>query len=112
MGPSKKRPYSLHLWTLQAGSTVSGFKGELKYAQVLDHLSYLVDLLRQLVEVCWRGPVPRHVVVLPEDVAPRGVEAEGAQDQHEVRPLETLQCHQDTKLKISATSKVQGDPSP
>ena len=74
--------------------------------------SYLVDLLRQLIEVSWGGPVPRHVVVLPEDVAPRGVEAEGAQDQHEVRPLETLQCHQDTKLKISATSKVQGDPSP
>ena len=68
--------------------------------------SYLVDLLRQLIEVSWGGPVPRHVVVLPEDVAPRGVEAEGAQDQHEVRPLETLQCHQDTKLKISATSMI------
>ena len=51
----------------------------------------LVDLLRELVEVGRGGPVAGHVVVLPEDVAPRRVEAERAQDQHEVRPLETLQ---------------------
>ena len=47
-----------------------------------------------------RGPVPGHVVVLPEDVAPGGVEAEGAQDEHEVLPFETLQCEQN-KLKIA-----------
>ena len=50
----------------------------------------LVNLLRQLVEVGGRGPVPGHVVVLPEDVPPGGVQAERAQDQHEVSPLETL----------------------
>ena len=64
--------------------------------------AYLVDLLRQLVEVGRRGPVPDHVVVLAEDVPPRGVEAERAEDQHEIGPLETL-ANESSRYRVKIT---------